>query len=187
MDNNHPPPPVDNFLGKNFPRRVRCNCFAATLPQFFIPNFVTLPKNQISCPLRGNISSKKITGAQQKISSGSHDSDIGTALKRSQRDDSDNKASCLAKAASIVRKDMLEKKTTFTGTFEKNCQNDSIPQCLYSLVNMILDGPNIRKQAENKSTQATLTVFPLLQFNSYFSNRSGCSHHDHHNRCRAVA
>ena len=38
-------------------------------------------------------------------------SDIGTALKRSQRDDSDNKASCLAKAASIVRKDMLEKKS----------------------------------------------------------------------------
>ena len=112
------------------------------------------------------------------------DSDIGTALKRSQRDDSDNKASCLAKAASIVRKDMLEKKTSFTGTFEKNCQNDSIPQCLYSLVNMILHGPNIRKQAEYKSTQATLTVSQLLQFNSYFSNRSECSHHDHHNRCR---
>ncbi|CAB3987995.1 Hypothetical predicted protein [Paramuricea clavata] len=112
------------------------------------------------------------------------DSDIGTALKRSQRDDSDDKASCLAKAANIVRKDMLEKKTSFTGTFEKNCQKDSIPQCLYSLVNMILHGPNIRKQAENRSTQATLTVSQLLQFNSYFSNRSGCSHHDHHNRCR---
>ena len=111
------------------------------------------------------------------------DSDIGTALKRSQRDESDNEAFCLAKAASIVRKGMLEK-TSFTGTFKKNCQNDSIPQCLYSLVNMILHGPNIQKQAGNKSTQATLTISQLLQFNSYITNRTGNSHHDRHNRYR---
>ena len=39
------------FSGKNVfgqqqppPGRVRCNCFPATLPQFLIPNFGTLPK-----------------------------------------------------------------------------------------------------------------------------------------------
>ena len=49
---------------------------------------------------------------------------------------------------------------------------------------MILHGPSIQKQAENKSTQATLTISQLLQFNSYVSNRSGSSHHDRHNRYR---
>ena len=85
------------------------------------------------------------------------DSDIGSgaALKRSQRDHGDNETSCLARAASIVRKNMLEKKTSFTATFENNCQKNSVPQCLYSLVNMILRGPNIQNQTENKSTQAT--------------------------------
>jgi hypothetical protein len=37
----------------------------------YSPNFGTLPKKpQISCPLRGNISPKKMTGAQQKICRG---------------------------------------------------------------------------------------------------------------------
>ena len=49
---------------------------------------------------------------------------------------------------------------------------------------MILRGPNIQNQTENKSTQATLTISQLLQLNSYFSNRSGSSDQDHHNRCR---
>ena len=80
------------------------------------------------------------------------DYDIGAALKRSQRDHSDNETSCLARAASIVRKNMLEKRTSFNATFENNCQKNSVPQCLYSLVNMILRGPNIQNQTENKST-----------------------------------
>ena len=95
------------------------------------------------------------------------DSDIGAALKRSQPDESDNEALCFAKAASIVRKDVLEKRTSFTGTLKKNCQNDAIPHCLYSLVSMILHGPRIQKQAGNKSTQATLTISQLFQFNNY--------------------
>ena len=87
-------------------------------------------------------------------------------------------------AASIVRKNMLEKKTSFTGMFKNNCQKNSVPQCLYSLVNMILHGPNIQNQTENKSTQATLTNSQLLKFNSCFSNQSGSSDQDRHNRCR---
>ena len=50
------------------------------------------------------------------------DSNIEAALKRSQRDNGDSEISCLARAASIVRKNMLEKKTSFTATFENNCK-----------------------------------------------------------------
>ena len=44
---------------------------------------------------------------------------------------------------------MLEKKTSFTATFENNCRKNSVPQCLYSLVNMILRGPNIQNQSND--------------------------------------
>jgi hypothetical protein len=44
-NNNLPPPPHRRRqLFREKILRVRCNCFPATLPQFFIPNFGTLPK-----------------------------------------------------------------------------------------------------------------------------------------------
>jgi hypothetical protein len=48
------------------PGRVRCKCFPATLLNFSYQISVLCQK-QISCPLHGNISPKKMTGAQQKI------------------------------------------------------------------------------------------------------------------------
>jgi hypothetical protein len=36
--------PIAKFFQEKFFRTRRCNCFPATLPQFFIPNFGTLPK-----------------------------------------------------------------------------------------------------------------------------------------------
>ena len=62
-----PPPPVYNFLGKNFSGCVRCNDFTSIFHTKFR---YFAQKNQISCPLSRNISPKKMTGAQQKISRG---------------------------------------------------------------------------------------------------------------------
>ena len=47
--NNPPPPPPRRqlFREKKFSVRVRCNCFPATLPQFSLPNFCTLPQKNI--------------------------------------------------------------------------------------------------------------------------------------------
>ena len=62
-----PPPPCRQLYFPNEYVVIAFNCFF----QFFIPNFGTLPnKNPISCPLHRNISPKKMTGAQQKISRG---------------------------------------------------------------------------------------------------------------------
>jgi hypothetical protein len=53
--------PISNFfLEKNF--------FGQRQPPPPQKISVLCPKKQISCPLRGNISPKKMTGAQQKIS-----------------------------------------------------------------------------------------------------------------------
>ena len=61
------PPPVDNsFRAKNFPNEYVVIAFQALYLNFS----VLCPKKPISCPLRRDISPKKITGAQQKNSRG---------------------------------------------------------------------------------------------------------------------
>lgn len=58
--------------------------------------------------------------------------DVGSALRKacdSDFDDDDD-AICLARAAKIVRRDMLKLQSTFTGTFDKDCQVKSVPHSL---------------------------------------------------------
>ena len=93
--------------------------------------------------------------------------DLGLVLQKSH-DACDEDAIHLSKAASIVRKDMLAMKYNFDGSFDRNCQAESVPASLVSLVNMILYGPNIETQASNSSkAQAGLTISQLLQYNSH--------------------
>ena len=58
------------------------------------------------------------------------DEDIGSALQRVSESDFDEEAIILSKAAKIVRRDPLNTKYTFDGTFEKQCQKESVPQSL---------------------------------------------------------
>lgn len=97
--------------------------------------------------------------------------DLGLVIQKSH-DACDEDAIHLSKAASIVRKDMLAMKYNFDGSFDRNCQAESVPASLVSLVNMILYGPNIETQASNSSkAQAGLTISQLLQYNSYLRRR----------------
>ena len=57
-------------------------------------------------------------------------SDVGSALRKACDVDYDDEAICLARAAKIVRRDMLKTQSSFTGTFDQNCQVKSIPQSL---------------------------------------------------------
>ena len=68
--------------------------------------------------------------------------DIAEALTRACDNDEDNAHSVLVKASSLVRKDMLTAKNSFTGHFEFNCQENSVPESLHSLVKMMLYGSN---------------------------------------------
>jgi hypothetical protein len=55
--------------------------------------------------------------------------DVGLALKKAYESDFDEEAIVLAKAAEIVRKDILKhEKSAFTGSFSQECQQQSIPQ-----------------------------------------------------------
>ena len=70
----------------------------------------------------------------------------------------------LAKAAQMVRKDMLDKKQNFDETFTSSCQKDSVPTSLLALVTMMLEGPNIQDQTdlETIESEIALTISQLL-------------------------
>jgi len=55
--------------------------------------------------------------------------------------------------------------TPFTGSFEENCQEKSVPNLLLSLVNMVLEGPSIKDQLREYSTSAALSIAQILKHN----------------------
>lgn len=93
--------------------------------------------------------------------------DVGIAIRKAVEENCDNDAIILAKAAKIVRRDLLAmEKTDFHGKFENDCQEKSVSQSLLSLVKMIMGGPNIETQSSNViEAQATLTIAQLIRFN----------------------
>ena len=106
-------------------------------------------------------------------------------LKGTQRD---SEAFSLAKAAMIVRREILQVKNSFNGTFAADCQTDSVPGSLTTLLDMIMRGPTIKR--DSAESQVCLTVAQLLVFNSIARfrdkscNDSGTTHHTHHVRNR---
>ena len=90
------------------------------------------------------------------------DDDISTALKKACDHDSDQDAMHLVHAAKVVCREMFESSFTFNGSFSE-C--NSVPQSLLALVNMNLEGPNIKHQSTN-NTKAATAISKLLIFNS---------------------
>lgn len=101
------------------------------------------------------------------------DSDMGYAIHKFCDEDYDSEAICLAKAAKIVRRDMLELRAMFTGSFDQDCQQKSVPSSLLALVDMIHNGPNIVDHTSPNMSQATLSIAQLLQYNTFARRRPG--------------
>lgn len=98
--------------------------------------------------------------------------DIGAALGKACKHDADNDAVHMARAASIVRRDMFKIKQNFSGSFDTQCQEESVPASLLALVSMVLYGPNITAQSSSASTpQPALTLSQLLMHNSCVRQR----------------
>ena len=103
--------------------------------------------------------------------------DVGPAMRKACEHDADADAIHLARAANIVRREIFIRKTSFTGTYDSQCQASSLPNSLVALVSMILYGPNIKTQSSYLSTpQAVLTLSQLLMFNSFARCRDDNSH-----------
>ena len=95
--------------------------------------------------------------------------DVGPAMRKACKHDADTDAVHLARAANIVRREIFNKKeSSFSGSYNSQCQASSVPNSLVALVSMILYGPNIKTQSSYMSTpQAALTLSQLLKFNSF--------------------
>ena len=112
--------------------------------------------------------------------------EIGDVLLGAKKRDSE--AFCLAKAAMVVRREILQVKSTFNGTFATDSQTSAVPVSLKTLLDMIMRGPTIKR--DSAESQACLTVSQLLVFNtiSRFRDKSGNAtdtiHYTHHVRKR---
>lgn len=107
--------------------------------------------------------------------------DVGNAIRQAITNHYDDDALILAKAAKIVRKEMMQTKYSFKGFFETDCQKNSVPQSLKTLVGMILGGPSIEMQSSNFiEAQCTLTIAQLIQFNSSVRRRKDSAIYSSH-------
>ena len=68
----------------------------------------------------------------------------------------------LVRAAQTVRRHMFEEGEPFNG-FPEGCQADYVPSLLLALVNMVLEGPNIKDQMAD-TTPAALANAQMLKF-----------------------
>ena len=86
--------------------------------------------------------------------------DIGAAIRKACAYDSDDDAAHLAKAAQIIRRDIIKTQQTLNGTFSPNCQEKSVPASLSTLIDLILEGPNIKKQSRaERVTKALVSPY----------------------------
>ena len=87
--------------------------------------------------------------------------DVGSALSKACEHDADNDAVHLARATSIVRRDMFKMKNQFNGSFEMKCQEKSLPASLLALVAMVLNGPNIQTQSSSSAISQPISQLPM--------------------------
>jgi hypothetical protein len=107
---------------------------------------------------------------------------IGGILTEVKNEDSD--AYCLARAAHIVRKDLLNVKNSFNGTFQEECQKHSIPASLLTLIGMLIKGPSTK--SDPSDSQSCISIAQLVVFNSVSRsfNRPDATGSMHHIRSR---
>ncbi|KAK3761797.1 hypothetical protein RRG08_010121 [Elysia crispata] len=101
-----------------------------------------------------------------------YDEEVALTLKRQYNEEEDTESITMARLANSIRNDMFATSVSFTGQFDHETQIQSVPQRLLVLINMIINGPNIKDQAEPPNiTQPVLTVAQLLMGNAYKQRR----------------
>ena len=100
--------------------------------------------------------------------------DIGPALSQACRN---SEAIILARAAQVLRRHMLDHKSTFDGTFQEGCIQDAIPPTLLQFVGMIEHGADIKSQLRLVASKSDLAMAQLLQYNCYARYKEGAATH----------
>ena len=69
---------------------------------------------------------------------------------------------------SVIRKKMIESKNEFRGEFPENCQKDSVPIELLTLMSMLVDGNDISNQAKPSQGALTCSQYVLYNFKKVY-------------------
>lgn len=106
-----------------------------------------------------------------------HD-DVGTALYKATKD-LESEAILLTKAAKILRQYILDKKTKFTGHFEKSGIEEYIPNAVLHFISMVEHGTDIESQANYGASKTDYAISQLLQYNCFARQKEDAAHHRH--------
>jgi len=99
--------------------------------------------------------------------------DVGKALGKACAYDADNDAVYLSRAATVVRKEMFQTKNSFNGSFDTECQDNSVPSSLLALVSMVINGTNIKTLTNDApALQSAYSISQLLMYNSSIRRRN---------------
>ena len=84
-------------------------------------------------------------------------------------------APCM-KLRKIIRQDMFNHDgCTFTGSFQKKCQKDSVPPSLKYFMSMLLNGASLKDQ----DTLSCLTIYQMVLYNCKKKSSSSVVHTRH--------
>ena len=87
--------------------------------------------------------------------------DIGSILAQASKY---GEAVHLAKAAGMIRREMLQHKSQWNGTFHDGCLEDAVPSSLLQFVCMIEHGADIKSQLQHGASKSDLAMAQLLLF-----------------------
>jgi hypothetical protein len=90
--------------------------------------------------------------------------DIGTVLSKFEAYD---EAIIITKAAKILRRRMVDHKSSFCGTFNDQCVENSMPSVLLQFVSMIEHGADIKTQLKVGASKTDFAMAQLLQYNCF--------------------
>ena len=111
--------------------------------------------------------------------------DIGDVVMAAKQN-KDSMICCLAKAARIIRKEILQVKNTINRTFAAECQQHAVPASLKTFLHLIFKGSNSTINPDDN--KACLTIAQLMVFNSVSRVRekpelAGSTHHIRAREC----
>ena len=104
--------------------------------------------------------------------------DVGFALSQASNY---SEAIILGKAATILRRHMIDHEFKFDGQFHKGCVEDAIPPSLLEFVCIIEHGVDIKSQLRFGASKTGSAVVQLLQYNCYSRYKENASTYRHSN------
>ena len=158
------------FIKLSIARKYYQSCLIALNAEFTTVNSTRLKERILS--LNKNL---EATSGKKEVYI-SYKDDLAGALEYTREHSTDKNAAHLSKAANIIRKGMLEMTQDVNGLFAENCQLNSVPQSLFSMIYMLTGSAWNGGGNELEIFKPTLSIAQLIQFNSA-QKRTNCTSH----------